>query len=160
MNSLDKLNQSTIDSWLALQVTVRAIQTASGDGRWLAVNVTMAQLKVALLLVQSGGLPSRAIAERLAIGPSAVTPLVDRLVALKLARRDADPTDRRVVCVRPTPKALALHESLLQTGRTILVDVLKEVPESEREQVGRALSVLRDSAARVHGRILKERAAK
>ena len=111
-------------------------------------------------MVQAGGLPSRVIAERLAIGPSAVTPLVDRLVALKLARREADPTDRRVVCVRPTPKALALHETLLQTGRNILADVLKEVPESERERVGRALSVLRESAARVHGRILEETTAK
>jgi hypothetical protein len=37
---------------------------------------------------------------------------------------------------------------------------LKEVPESERESVGRALSVLRDSAARVRGRILKEKPAK
>ena len=116
------------------------------------MNLTMAQLKVAILLVQSGGLPSRVIAERLAIGPSAVTPLVDRLVALKLARREADPTDRRVVCVRPTPKALALHETLLQTGRTILADVLTEVPELERAGVARALTVLRDSAARVRAR--------
>ena len=145
---------------MALQLTVRAIQTATGDGRWLAVNLTMAQLKVALLLVQSGGLPSRAIAERLGIGASAVTPLVDRLVALKLARREADTADRRVICVRPTAKVQALHEALLQTGKSILVDVLKEVPESERESVGRALSVLRDSAARVRGRILKEKAAK
>ena len=157
---MDRLNQSILDNWLALQATVRAIQTAVGDGRWLAVNLTMAQLKVALLLVQAGGLPSRMIGQRLAIGPSAVTPLVDRLVALKLARREADPNDRRVVCVRPTPKAVALHESLLQAGRNILADVLKEVPESERERVGRALSVLRDSAARVHGRILEETTAK
>ena len=157
---MDKLNQSIIDSWLALQLTVRAIQTAGGDGRWLAVNLTMAQLKVAILLVQSGGLPSRVIAERLAIGPSAVTPLVDRLVALKLARREADPTDRRVVCVRPTPKALALHETLLQTGRTILADVLTEVPELERAGVARALKVLRDSAARVRARRQEEKTAR
>ena len=156
---MDKLNQSIVDSWLALQVTVRAIQTAAGDGRWLAVNLTMAQLKVAVVLVQSGGLPSRAIGQRLAIGPSAVTPLVDRLVALKLARREADPTDRRIVWVRPTPKALALHETLLQTGRAILVDVLKEVPESERQGVARALTVLSESAERVRGRRHKGKTA-
>lgn len=155
-----KLNQSTPDAWLALQLTVRAIQAATADRRWLALNLTMAQLKVAFLLVQSGGLPNRAIAERLAIGPSAVTPLVDRLVALRLARREADPVDRRVVCVRPTPKGLALHAALLQTGRAVLVDVLKEVPEVERESVGRALEVLRDSAARVRERTLKEKTAK
>lgn len=157
---MDKLNQSTIDNWLALQLTVRAIQAAAGDGRWLAVNLTMAQLKVAVLLVQSGGLPSRVIGERLAIGPSAVTPLVDRLVALKLARREPDATDRRIVYVRPTPKALALHDTLMQAGRATLIDVLKEVPESEREGVARALTVLRESAARVRVRKEKKQSTK
>ncbi len=154
------LNQSPVDNWLALLHTVRAIQTATGDGQWLAVNLTMAQLKVALLLVQSGGLPSRAIGERLAIGASAVTPLVDRLVALKLARREADANDRRVIHVRPTAKATALHETLLQTGRAVLADVLKEVPESERKGVHRALAVLTDSAARVRARLHEELIAK
>ena len=139
---------------------MRAIQTAAGDGRWLAVNLTMAQLKVAVLLVQSGGLPSRVIGERLAIGPSAVTPLVDRLVALKLARREPDPRrSPRRLCAADA-KALALYETLMQTGRTVLIDVLKEVPESERECVGRALTVLRESAARVRARREQKKSTK
>lgn len=157
---MDKLNLSIVDNWVALHSIVRAIQTATGDGRWLAVNLTMAQLKVALLLVQSGGLPSRVVGERLAIGPSAVTPLVDRLVALKLARRSPDPADRRVIHVRPTAKAMALHEALLQTGRSILIDVVKEVPSSELERVARALTVLCESATRVRERWEGKKSAK
>jgi DNA-binding MarR family transcriptional regulator len=143
------MNKSTIEAWLALQQSLRAIQSAAADSRWLSVDLTMAQLKTALLLVESGGLPSRIIGERLAIGASAVTPLVDRLVEHALARREPDPADRRVVYVRPTAKAVALQEALLQTRRAILEDVLDEVPEAERQGVKRALSVLRDSAARV-----------
>lgn len=150
---MSALNKSTLDSWLALQHTIRAMQTDTGHRHWLGLNLTMAQLKVALLIVQSGGLPSRSIADRLRIGPSAVTPLVDRLVDMKLATRAADPSDRRVVHVKPTSKALALHDTLLQAGRATLADVLAEVPQAERESVGRALSILRDSAARVRARM-------
>lgn len=150
------MNHSAADTWLTLQQTLRAIQASSGRGQWLAVDLTMAQLKVAFLVVQSGGVPSRVIAEKMGIGPSAVTPLVDRLVRLKLARREADPSDRRVVNVRPTAKALALHDRLMQTGRTILEDVLDGVPEADRAAVARALSILRDSAVRVHAHMQEE----
>ena len=153
------LNQSTLDSWLALQHTIRAIQTSTGDRHWLGLNLTMAQLKVALLIIHASGLPSRTIADRLGIGASAVTPLVDRLVEMKLASREADPADRRVVHVKPTPKALALHDALLQAGKATLAEVLEEVPASEREGIGRALSILNDSAARVRAR-MKETIAK
>jgi DNA-binding MarR family transcriptional regulator len=81
-----------------------------------------------------------------------VTPLVDRLVRLKLARRVAEAADRRVVYVRPTTKALALRDSLLQSGRALLAEVLEEVPRAEREGVKRALSLLRESADRIYAR--------
>jgi DNA-binding MarR family transcriptional regulator len=146
------VNQSAVDDWLTLSQTLRAIQTTKGGDQWLALPLTMAQLKVALLVVQSGGLSSRGIADRLNIGPSAVTPLVDRLVRLKLARRVAEAADRRVVYVRPTTKALALRDSLLQSGRALLAEVLEEVPRAEREGVERALSLLRESADRIYAR--------
>jgi DNA-binding MarR family transcriptional regulator len=146
------VNQSAVDDWLTLGQTLRAIQATKGWDRWMALDLTMAQLKVALLVVQSGGLSSRSIADRLNIGPSAVTPLVDRLVKLKLARREAEATDRRVVYVRPTPKAVALHDSLLQSGRALLAEVLDGVPRAERDGVRRALSLLRESANRIYAR--------
>jgi DNA-binding MarR family transcriptional regulator len=147
------LNKSAIDDWMAIFQTMRAIQGARGDAQWLAIDLTMAQLKVVMLLVQSGGLPSRVIGERLAIGPSAVTPLVDRLVSLDLARRESDADDRRVIHVRPTEKAIAFRARLLEAGRAVLADVLKQVPVGERDGVSRALSVLRESAMRVQTRL-------
>jgi DNA-binding MarR family transcriptional regulator len=153
LNILPSVNKSAIDDWMAIFQTMRAIQGARAGTQWLSIDLTMAQLKVVMVLVQSGGLPSRAISERLAIGPSAVTPLVDRLVSLDLARRESDPDDRRVIHVRPTAKAIAFKESLLESGRAVLADVLKQVPPSERDNVSRALSVLRESAMRVQARI-------
>src|SRR5262245_54145099 len=132
---------------------MRGIQAARGGAQWLAVDLTMAQMKVVMLLVQAGPVPSRIIGEQLHISPSAVTPLVDRLVSLKLARRKSNPDDRRVIEVMATEKAIALRESLLEAGRSVLTDVLKQVPAGEREAVSRALSILRDSALRVQTRL-------
>ena len=64
----------------------------------------MAQLKAMMLIVQTGGVRSRELADGLGIAPSAATPLVDRLVEQKLARRDDDTADRRIIWIRPTPK--------------------------------------------------------
>ena len=47
---------------------------------------------------------------------SAVTPLVDKLVKAKLVRREPDEADRRVTWVRPTKRAVQLHERIRWRG--------------------------------------------
>jgi DNA-binding MarR family transcriptional regulator len=147
--------EAVLDDWIALGRLMRAIQAAKGCDHWMALDLTMAQLKVALLVVQTSGVSSRGIAGRLNIGPSAVTPLVDSLVKLKLARREADPGDRRVVQIKPTAKLLELHGALLQSNRTSLADVLEEMSAADRETVKRSLALLRDRASRVLERTQK-----
>jgi DNA-binding MarR family transcriptional regulator len=153
-------NESALDDWIAIGRLLRDLQAAKGGDQWLALNLTMAQLKVAFLVSQTAGVSSRTIADRLNIGPSAVTPLVDSLVKLKLARREADPTDRRVVHIQPTPKLLELHSALLQSSRALVAEVIDEMPKTDRDVVSRALSLLRESAARVHARMQDELIAK
>lgn len=147
------VTESVLEDWIAVGRLLRAIQAAKGGDDWFSLNLTMAQLKVALLVVQTAGISSRNIADRLNIGPSAVTPVVDSLVKLKLARREADPADRRVVYIKPTPKLLELHASLLQSSRTLLAEVLEEMPRADRDVVARALSVLRESATHLYARM-------
>ena len=147
------MNKTPAAVLLAFEQALRSIHAAAGgDTRWLGLDLTMAQLKAVLLVVRSGGLPSRAIGEGLGIGASAVTPLVDRLVEHKLVRREDDPHDRRVVWVRPTPKGTALQEALMEANRTVITQVLDEIPGKERDTVEQALTVLLDSATRVLAR--------
>src|SRR5262245_24322211 len=80
-----------VDALNALVQALRAIQAVLGDRPWLVLDLTMVQLKAVMLLAQTGGMPSRKLADALGIGPSAVTPLVDRLVQQRLTRRDHDP---------------------------------------------------------------------
>jgi len=140
------------DALNALVQALRTIQVSQGDRPWLVLGLTMAQLKALILVVQSGGLRSRSLADELGIAPSAVTPLVDRLVEQKLLRREQDPNDRRIVWIRPTARAVAQHDKLMQTNRSVLQQVLDELPPGERQKVYESMQLLLESAQRVLAR--------
>ena len=129
--------------------TLREIQFCRGERPWLLLDLTMAQLKAMMLIVQTGGVRSRELADGLGIAPSAATPLVDRLVDQKLARREDDPDDRRIIWIRPTSKAQALHDQLLQTNQDVLADVIDALPDDVRPKVHESIRLLLESAERV-----------
>jgi DNA-binding MarR family transcriptional regulator len=140
------------DALADLVQALRTIQVAQGERPWLLLDLTMAQLKAIILLVGAGEMRSRDLADELGVAPSAVTPLVDRLVHQKLARRQHDPDDRRIVWIAPTQKAITLHDSLMQTNKSVLVEVLHEVPAAERQRVLHSVQLLLDGAQRVLSR--------
>jgi DNA-binding MarR family transcriptional regulator len=128
---------------------LRAIQMTRGQLPWRYLDLTMAQLKAVMLLCRTGRARSRALADGLGIAPSAATPLVDRLVEQKLARREDDPADRRIVWILPTRKAEAIYDELLHTSQDVLEDVIGEVPAKDRKAVRDSVQLLADAAARV-----------
>jgi len=136
---------------------LRSIQIARGAHPWLLLDLTMVQLKALLLVVESGGMRSRDLADGLGIAPSAVTPLVDRLVTQQLLRRDDDPADRRVVWIRATRRAGAIYEQLMAANQQVLGEVLAAIPAAERTAVHAALDQLIAAADRVLARPLARR---
>jgi DNA-binding MarR family transcriptional regulator len=139
-----------IDALSELVRAFRTIQISQRNHPWLLLDMTMAQLKAVMLLVQSGGLRSRELADGLGIAPSAATPLVDRLVDQKLVRREADAEDRRIIWIRPTAKSVGLYDELLQqTNRPVLEEVLAELPMGERQKVYDSMVLLLEAAQRV-----------
>jgi len=129
--------------------TLREIQFLRGERPWLLLDLTMAQLKAMMLIVQTGGVRSRELADGLGIAPSAATPLVDRLVDQKLARREDDHDDRRIIWIRPTAKAQTLHDHLLHTNEQVLSDVIDALPADVRPKVQESVRLLLESAERV-----------
>jgi len=138
---------TTLESLAAFVHTLRTLHLATGGHQpWLGLDLTMAQFKSVLLLIFTGGMTSRQLADRLGVGPSAVTQLVDRLVDQKLVKREADEADRRVAWIRPTAKAMALQEDLMQTSRSLMADVLDGLAPRDRATVQHALKLLLDRA--------------
>ena len=132
-----------------LVLALRAIQMTRGQLPWRYLDLSMAQLKAVMLLGRTGRARSRELADGLGIAPSAATPLVDRLVEQKLAKREDDPADRRIVWILPTGKALAVYDELLHTSQDVLDDVISEVPAKDRKAVRDSVQLLADAANRV-----------
>ena len=128
---------------------LRAIQVCRGQLPWRYLDLTMAQLKAVMLLCRTGRARSRELADGLGIAPSAATPLVDRLVEQKLARREDDADDRRIIWIRPTAKAQALHAQLLHTNEEVLTEVIDALPPDVRPKVQESVRLLLESAERV-----------
>lgn len=143
--------QPTIDViCAAFHGFMRALHALDRPG-WGNLDLTMSQLKTIMLLVDTGGLTGREVADRLGIGASAVTALVDRLVQRGYVRREEDRTDRRVSWARPTEKATALFERLHATHRERLADVLRVLSTEQLEVVARAVTTLELAATRQAG---------
>ena len=128
---------------------LRAIQVSRGQLPWRYLDLTMAQRKAVMLLCRKGRAKGRELADGLGIAPSAATPLVDRLVEQKLAKREDDPADRRIVWILPTKKAQAVYDQLLHTSSGVLEDVIDEVPARDRKAVRDSVQLLAAAAARV-----------
>ena len=73
----------------AQQVTRRARELLAPFG------VTPAQYAVLKVLAETGGLSGAELGQRMVLDSASITGVVDRLEALGLAERRADPTDRR-----------------------------------------------------------------
>src|SRR6266851_5524527 len=77
-----------------------------GTEPWYECPTTMAQLRaLSLIAASQRGLSSRELAAMLAVGPSAITPLVDRLVERGFVRRTEDLHDRRIARLEATESA-------------------------------------------------------
>lgn len=84
------------------------------------LGLTYPQYLVLHALWEADGLTISAIAERLALEPSTITPLVKRLEAAGFLSRARNPQDERQVQVRLTDKGHAMREESACLGERLL----------------------------------------
>lgn len=132
------------ESFCRLMQHLHGLQGAA----WFSLDLSMAQFKALMLIGSSGGLTGRDLAQRLGVGPSAVTPLVDRLVQRGYVLRNEDPIDRRVTWTRLTPAGLEVFERIVSTGQDQIEGLLTELTPAEVAQVEHALDLLNHAAER------------
>ena len=92
---------------------------------FLGVDVTMSQAKALYLLSVRPGVPMSSIAAELRVGPSAVSGLVDRLVAQGYVERKEDPVDRRQQLVTITDTGMAALDHMRELRAQITLRLLK-----------------------------------
>jgi len=100
---------------------------------FLGVDVTMSQAKLLYLVSLHPGMSMGAIATELGVGPSAVSGLVDRLVALGLLDRREDPVDRRQQLVTITANGTATLERMRELRAELMSRLLSGLDRAELE---------------------------
>lgn len=112
------------------------------------IGITYPQYLVLHALWEEDGRTVGAIAQRLALESSTVTPLVKRLEATGLVVRERNPADERQVQVRLTPPGAALKEQCGCLGEALMARAGMEPAElmDLQDRVQRLWRALRDEA--------------
>jgi DNA-binding MarR family transcriptional regulator len=114
----------------------------------LAINLTMSQLKVVLVLQRLGALPGQELARRTGVSLATLTGIVDRLVAQGLVTRGEDPDDRRVRRIELTPAGRDLTDGVLAAGDEHRHRLLEPLSLEDLRVVAHAFELLVSAAER------------
>jgi len=109
---------------------------------FLGVDVTMSQAKLLYLVSVRPGVSMSSIAAELGVGPSAVSGLVDRLVAQGHVERNEDPGDRRQQRVTITDSGTATLDQMRELRAQVTLRLLKGLDEHELESFRTSLTAL------------------
>mgnify|MGYP000340943408 CR=1 FL=1 len=105
-------------------------------------NVPHSHIKVLFYLIHHGPISISKMAKELCISKPNMTPVIDKLVEEGLVTRDYDPTDRRVILIQTTPKAL---EFLKRKLKIMLKEIIKEKLSSLNDEDINTLSTSLES---------------
>jgi DNA-binding MarR family transcriptional regulator len=112
-------------------------------------HVTMAQMRVLMVLSAIGEARMSDLAHQLGIAPSTLSSVVDRLVEAGLATRKDDPRDRRSVVVALAPAGARMLDQFSELGTDALRSLLEQVPDKDIVTVNKAIELLVAAARRL-----------
>jgi DNA-binding MarR family transcriptional regulator len=139
--------QSTIDQINAVMLAARAIVAITAQSvADLDDQVTLAQLRVLVMIASRGPQNLAAIAAGLRVHPSNATRVCDRLVVAGLLHRRDDPDDRRNLILRLTPEGRTLVDTMNQNRRAAIEGVLSRMPPSHRRGLAPKLRAFAEAA--------------
>lgn len=101
---------------------------------YLSSDITIAQLRLMMVLYTDGPSRMSAIASQLEVALPSVTGIMDNLVKKKLALRRTDELDRRVVICCLTPEGEEMLNRLWMMGRNEMEKLLDGLDEKQLEK--------------------------
>ena len=105
---------------------------------WLSSDLTVAQLRVLLILRTEGSVKMSGIASNTGTALSTATGIVDNLIKKSLVIRDTDPNDRRVVICKLSPEGKKIMDKLWEMGQ---LQIKKLLDGLNLKQLGDAAKV-------------------
>ena len=102
---------------LKLSEDIYSKLTPGFPAEWLSPDLTIAQLRVMLILRTQGPVRMSRVASNIGTALSTATGIVDNLIKKDLVLRDIDPNDRRVVICKLSPEGKNLMDKLWKQGQ-------------------------------------------
>ncbi len=109
---------------------------------WINIDMSMAQIKVVMVLHYLGSHTIHQLAERLQIGAPTASHLVEKLVQAGLASRLEAASDRRVVEVHLTDQGHALVKNLSGARDRIIAEWVVQLTVEQRQALEASLKAL------------------
>ncbi len=111
------------------------------------LGVTVSQGYILLALPEAGSVTMNDLSAKMRLANSTMTRMADQLVQKRLVTRGPDPDDRRIVRVQLTEQGQDVRARLKKALRDLFSEVLKDIPEGERETIVHSLETLNQSIA-------------
>ncbi len=124
-----------------LRQVVQALEDSSRE-LYLEYGLTASQLWLLRTLESGGPQPSGVLARQLALPPSTLAALADRLDRRGLITRRREATDRRFIRLRLTPAGVRLAARVPATPQGRLVRALEAMPAARLRQLRTAVADL------------------
>lgn len=100
-------------------------------GPWLALNLTIAQLKSLLFIHSQGTTNFTMLAKALNVTPPRVTGIIDRLLKQGLVKREENPENRRMQFLSLTEKGVNLLTELKAQSTNRLSEIMNQLSTEE-----------------------------
>jgi DNA-binding MarR family transcriptional regulator len=145
---MDQNRQALIQHILKLSEEIYNMLIPSLPREWLESDVTVAQLRVILVLHTEGPSRMSSIASAIGVALSTATGIVDHLVRKGLVLRDADPQDRRLVICKLSPKGQELANRLWTWGQSQIEKLLESLTAEQLQKAAEVTEFLHSNATR------------
>ena len=114
---------------------------------WFSSDLTVAQLRVLLVLQSMGSCRMSDIASILDVALPTTTGIIDKLVKKELVIREADPQDRRLVICRLSNAGQDLINRLWTSGQFQMERLLEGLTDEELEKASEVAEMLFNNLA-------------
>lgn len=118
---------------------------------WLSSDLTLAQLRLLLVLNTKGPMRMSDIAAALDIALPTATGIVENLVKKKFTARETDPSDRRLVICRLSAGGQHLINRLWISGQSQMENLLEGLTSEQLEKAADVARILFDNISRKNG---------
>ena len=145
---VEKNEEDLIDSFLRASRLLLALSARSLDEA--SSPITFAQFRALLVISRGSANNQTQLAEELAVAPSSITRMVDRLEAAFLVERTRAGRGTRGLALRVTEKGEKVVSEVTERRRALIAEVVGKMPTDRVDELVDALDAFADAGEEPH----------